>query len=235
MTPDHILKASATEKERSIIQKFTASRGWVETFVKRNALRAVSLHGEGGQVQAQNVAKDINILRSRLRNFETDDIYNVDQPGLFYKLLSHGIYVGTFKDRKYLRGIKTMKSEDHVTAFVCTNATRTRNRPMAIIGTAKQPRCFKSRPPAVPYFHQKNAWGGGATFRQCFYVGLPLIRRNTSRNVALLIGNCGCHGKDLVDTRGHDIAVVQYRALQGGWKEKKLSGMTSCPDWGTHV
>ena len=31
------------------------------------------------------------------------------------------------------------------------------------------------------------------------------------------------------------VAVVQYRALQGGWKEKKLSGMTSCPDWGAHV
>ena len=28
------------------------------------------------------------------------------------------------------------------------------------------------------------------------------------------------------------LSVVQYRALQGGWKEKKLSGMTSCPDWG---
>ena len=74
MIPDHMLKASATEKERSIIQKFTASCGWVEKFVKRNALRSVSLHGEGGQVHAQNVAKDINILsylRSAKRAFLT--------------------------------------------------------------------------------------------------------------------------------------------------------------------
>ena len=52
MIRDHMLKDSATEKERNLFQKFTASRGWVDNFFKRNALRSVSLHGEGGQVKA---------------------------------------------------------------------------------------------------------------------------------------------------------------------------------------
>ena len=39
-----MLKALVTEKERSVLQKFTAPRGWVEKFVRRHALRSVALH-----------------------------------------------------------------------------------------------------------------------------------------------------------------------------------------------
>ncbi|CDF41108.1 unnamed protein product [Chondrus crispus] len=87
MIKEQMLKFQVTGKDRTTLDKFTASRGWVEKFVKRHALRSVALHGEGGQVQVQEVAKDINILRSRLRNFEPENIYNVDETGLFFKLL----------------------------------------------------------------------------------------------------------------------------------------------------
>ena len=127
--------------------------------MKRHALRSVTLHGEAGQVQASAVAKDIGILRSHLSDYDAEHIYNIDETGLFFKLLPRRTYISASEDRKSLRGVKAMKAKDRITALVCTNAMGTQKLPMAIIGTAKQPRCFKIRGPAVPYFQQKRMGG----------------------------------------------------------------------------
>ena len=66
-----MLKERSQVKEHAALERFAASRGWVENFVKHHALRSVALHGEAGQVQAGEVSKDIGI----------------DETGLFYKLL----------------------------------------------------------------------------------------------------------------------------------------------------
>ena len=84
---EQMLKSQVTGKDHTTRDKFTESRGWVEKFVKRHALRSVAMQEEGGHVQVQEVAKYINILRSRLRNFDPEKIYNVDETGLFFKLL----------------------------------------------------------------------------------------------------------------------------------------------------
>ena len=164
MIREKMLKGGSHVKEHAALERFTASRGWVENFVKRHALRSVALHGGAGQVQAGEVSKDIGILRSHLCDCDADCIYNIDETGMFYKLLPRRTYVSIWEDRKSLRGIKAMKAKDRVTAFVCTNATGTQKLPMAIITTAKQHRCFKIRAPAVPYFQQKNAWADAVAF-----------------------------------------------------------------------
>ena len=169
--------------------------------MKRHALRSVALHGEAGKVQAGEVSEDIGILRSHLCDFDADCIYNIDETGLFYKLTPRRMYVSIWEDRKFLRGIKAVKAKDRVTTFVRTNATGTQKLSMAIIGTAKQPRCFKIRAPAVPYFQHKDAWADTVTFRAWFYrVSIPFIRKTTSRKVALVMDNCGSHGNDLTDS-----------------------------------
>ena len=126
--------------------------------MERHALRSVALHGEAGQVQVSEVSKDIGILRSHLCDDDADRIYNNDETGLFYILLPRHTYVSIWDDRKSLRVIKSMNAKDRLTAFVCSNATGTQKLPMAIIGTTKQPRCFKTRAPTVPYFRQNNSW-----------------------------------------------------------------------------
>ena len=182
-----MLKGGSQVKEHAALERSTASRGWVENCVKRHAHRSVVLHREAGQVQAGEFSKDIGILRSHLCDYDADCIYNIDETGLFYKLLPRRTYVSIWEDRKSLGGIKAIKGKNRVTAFVCTNATGTHKLPMAIIGTAKQPRCFKIRAPAVPYFQQKNAWADTVTFRAWFYrVFIPFIRKTTSRKVALV-------------------------------------------------
>ncbi|PXF47319.1 Jerky protein-like [Gracilariopsis chorda] len=96
MIRDAMLKLPTTEKDARVLQKFAASRGWVEKFVNRHELWSVALHGEAVQVQAHQVAEDIRTLRQKLIKFDEDNIYNVDETGRFYKLLPRRTYVGTF-------------------------------------------------------------------------------------------------------------------------------------------
>lgn len=95
-----------------------------------------------------------------------------------------------------------MKAKARVSLYVCTNATKTIKLPMSIIGTAKNPRCFRKGSPPVTYFSHKNAWSDSVTFKKWFYgVFLPFIRAKTSEKVLVIMDNCGPHGADLVDNR----------------------------------
>ena len=57
-----------------------------------------------------------------------------------------------------------MKSEDRITAYLCTNATGSDKVPLGIIGTANNPRAFRIAPCPVAYFSNKTAWSDGITF-----------------------------------------------------------------------
>ena len=59
-----------------------------------------------------------------------------------------------------------MHSKDRLSAFMCTNADGTAKVDMAIIGKAKNPRCFKIAPCPLKYFSQANAWSDSITFRK---------------------------------------------------------------------
>ncbi len=85
-----------------------------------------------------------------------------------------------------------MSANDRISAYVCTNADGSEKLPLAIIGTAKIPRCFRLGRPPVPYFSNKTAWSTSQTFQKWFnYVFLPQIRSRTSKKVAFLVDNAG--------------------------------------------
>ena len=96
-----------------------------------------------------------------------------------------------------------MNAKDRIAAFVGTNADGTCKLPMAIIGKAKNPRCFRLGTHPVPYFTQRKAWSKSVTFKKWFYnYFFPFIRQRTSQPVILLMDNCGPHGTDIVDHTG---------------------------------
>ena len=134
--------------------------------------------------------------------FDVQNIYNVDETGLFYKLLPRRTYILACETKKTLRGTKGMSAKDSITAYVCTSADGSQKPPLAIIGKAENPRCFRRGTPAVPYFSNKTAWSNTATFRKWFnHVFLPHVRSVTSRPVALLVENASSHS-ELCDMRG---------------------------------
>lgn len=200
---DKLLLSESDARVKRELEKFCASKNWCLAFTKRHALRSQSLHGEAGSVNALAVAGEISQLRSDLAQYPPDHIYNMDETGLFFKLLPRRTYVLESEGRRTVRGIKAMKAKDRITAFVCTNADGSQKVDMSIIGKAQNPRCFRMGKPHVPYFSQKNAWADNVVFKRWFSeVFLPHVRKTTSRPVALVMDNCGPHGADISDSRG---------------------------------
>ncbi len=56
-------------------------------FVRWLGIKSIALRGKGASATVESAAEDMAKLRDRLREFDVDCIHNVDETGLFYKLL----------------------------------------------------------------------------------------------------------------------------------------------------
>ena len=89
-----------------------------------------------------------------------------------------------------------MKAKDRVTLVLACNATGSHKIPVAIIGSAAVPLCFK--PPRakcpLPYFSQQSAWIDAVVYEKRFNtVFVPEVRARTCLPVILIVDNCGAH------------------------------------------
>jgi len=66
--------------------KFRASNGWLHNFKKRHAFKQFRIHGESGDAQITGIEDQMRILRAKISLYDHDDIYNMDETGLFYNL-----------------------------------------------------------------------------------------------------------------------------------------------------
>lgn len=195
---------SLPTKELAVLETFKASRNWCGSFVKRNGMRSIRLHGEAGSVDPVAIEARMAELRTELRPYRPANIFNCDETGLFFKLLPKRTYLERGESKKLTRGTKDMKAKDRLTLLVCTNAIGTVMLRPTIIGTAETPRCFRIRKCPLPYFNQSNAWVDSVTFRKWFFgVFIPAVRVHTSSDVALIMDNASSHGAvDLKDPKG---------------------------------
>lgn len=204
-----IASTDLSEKQRNNMEEFTASQKWVKNFVRRNGLKSKTLHGEAGSVNPEEIEAGMQAVRDACKSYEIGNIFNVDETGLFFKLLPKRTYLASSENRKTARGTKDMKAKDLLSAYMCTNATGSGKVPTAIIGKSKNPRCFRRKKPPVKYFQQANAWSDGVTFQKWWkQVFLPYARRHTHRPVLLIMDGCSSHS-DLVDDRGQ-VTVITY-------------------------
>ncbi len=94
---------------------------------------------------------------NKIKNFNLDNVYNMDENGLFFKFCSNCSYV-VEESQKGAQVTKATKAKDRVTLYVCTNATRTDKFPLSMIGRAKKPRCFRNHANKLDYYSQAKAW-----------------------------------------------------------------------------
>jgi len=91
---------------------FSASAGWVSRWLKRSGFGGfVRLHGEGGSVDEDLIAEEMERVRSELAPFHPDNIYNEDESGLTYQCLPTGTYLSLEESYKTARGTKAMKNK----------------------------------------------------------------------------------------------------------------------------
>ena len=103
---------SAADKER--LEGFQASEEWGKNFVVRNGLASKRLHGGAGSVNPELVAKGMEEIREECEHYLLENIYNVDETGIQWKIMPKRTYLSTYENRQTLRGTKDMNSQDRV-------------------------------------------------------------------------------------------------------------------------
>ena len=117
------------------------------------------LHGEGPEVNKSDLGLQaaIDDLYVVIAQYDHENVYNMDETGLFFCLLPRYNLLMPDEDISSSIG-KKKKSKDWVCLIVCANTTGTHKIPCALIGKPKAPACIKDHQWLVPYFNQAKAW-----------------------------------------------------------------------------
>lgn len=84
----------------------------------------------------------------------SEQLYNADESGLFYKMLPDKTYVAACEKTAPGRKIK----KERITILMCANANGTNKIKPLVIGKAAKPRCFNEFDSPLEYDNSKNAW-----------------------------------------------------------------------------
>ena len=61
------------------------SNGWLSTWKGRHGVFSVRLHGEAGGADQQGVARAQRELPGIIEKYRPEDVFNIDETGLFYR------------------------------------------------------------------------------------------------------------------------------------------------------
>ena len=130
------------------------SPGWIQNFKSRFGLSSHKTSGESVEHNLKDVQKLKESILKDLENYEPNDIFNLDETTLFYRLQpSQTLSTDT------VAGTKT--SKERLTVAVIVNSTGSERIKPIVIGKSKRPRCFgKIWNPnsVVSYFNNQTAW-----------------------------------------------------------------------------
>lgn len=185
------------------------SEGWLSRWKKRHGVHYLTVCGE--QLSAdQNAANEFaqTLLDTiRKEKFTPERIYNLDETGLNFKLLTEKA-LATLQEST-ATGLKTKK--ERITVAVCTNAARSHKLPLFVIGKSVKPRDFKNiniNTLPVYYRAKKSAWMRSFLFEEWFsnefvpkakayLTYLKLRIKVTSQLQLLLLDNAPTHPTNL--------------------------------------
>jgi hypothetical protein len=149
-------------------------------------------HGESGSVLATTVEEALPDLRCLISTYNPNDVFNVDETGLFFKMQA-----SRFLATKQLEGKKVDKQR--LTVVACVNASGSEKLPLWVIGKYAKPRCFKNidiRSLGCEYRANKKAWMTARLFNDWMQW---FARHMTGRQVLLLMDNCPAHTAAFLD------------------------------------
>ena len=112
------------------------------------------MFGEGAEVNNTDpqLLESLNKLYEIIREYPPSCIYNMDETGLFHRLLPCYTLLMPNEDVSTVRGKK--KSKDQVTLVVCANSNGSNKILCFIIGKSKIPACSVGKLWPIPYCSQ---------------------------------------------------------------------------------
>ena len=169
-------KAKRLAKELNISEdKFKASWKWFSHFRERRGMTQMFLHGEVDK-NDPTLLNNLQVLYSEISKYEPRHVYNMDETGLFYRMVPKYTLIMPDENVTSVRGKK--KSKDRVSLVVCANATGDHKIPLCMIGKPKEPACSKNRKWPLVYLNQNRAWMDVAICWQWFEnVFLPAVTK----------------------------------------------------------
>ena len=170
------------EELREKIDNFRCSNGWLAKFKSRYNIKSFKIHGESGDVDRSELVKQRKALKKITNNYKLEDIYNMDETSLFYRLLP----TSTLATGK-AEGSKLSKER-------ITIALSASSKGEILIGKFAKPRCFKSFNPLnfVHYYYNQSAWMTKAIFSS-WVADLNKTMTLQNRNILLLLNNFSGH------------------------------------------
>ena len=167
---------------------FKATTGFIDRWKTRHGITFKKICGEERSVSPQDTEKWLNItLPQLLGRFSPEDVYNLDETGLFYKLKPDKTL--EFKGHKCSGG---KKSKERLTVLVGASMVGEK-LPLLVIGKAKSPRCFKGvRNLPLEYTANRNAWMTGDIFEDYLKKWNSKLHK-AHRSVLVIVDNCTAH------------------------------------------
>jgi hypothetical protein len=110
-------------------EKFKASNGWLEKFRTRYNISFRVISGESRAVDQGTIDDWKSRLRNIIEDYDPVDIFNMDETGLFYKLMPDKSLT---VDKNDCKGGK--KSKERYTVMLCTNWTGVEKLKPVVIG-----------------------------------------------------------------------------------------------------
>ena len=184
-----ILKTKAIDfAEKMSIENFHASDGWLDRWKKRYNVSFKKISGEGNACTDEMTAPWAETtLPTMLSKYELNQIYNVDEFGLFYRAQPEKSL--HLKDERCVGG---KHSKLRLTGLAAANAAGEK-LPMFVIGKSKSPRCFKNiKHLPCRYSSQNKSWMDSILFEEWVR---EIGRRFTAegKKIALVADNCPAH------------------------------------------
>ena len=160
-------------------------------------------------------------LERLIDSYDIDNVYNMDETGLFFRMVPRYTVLMPNEDASTVRGRRIQK--ERVTLSVCANATGTHKLPLQMIGKAKRPACIIGRRWPLPYCNQKKAWVDTTVFMKWFdETFCQEVWRRTRRPVLLLLDNAPGHTKEFIRA---NITVKFFPPNVTAWKQPMDMGI----------
>ena len=115
----------------------------------------------GGIQLISGTAERLSEIEDPLDNYDTKNICNVYESGIFYRMGPSRSYLASNEHRKETHGTELYKQKMHVTIVKCVNADGSHILPVNYIGKPERPICLRdSRYSSLLSQHrsQNNGW-----------------------------------------------------------------------------
>ena len=177
------------------IAGFKASNGWIGNFEKRKSIGHVTIHGDAASVSEITVSAWKEKLPCLLTGYSADDIFNIDECGLFYRLLPSKTLL-----KKGSKCKKGKEAKIRVTLLLGANMSGTEKIDPLMIGRSANPHCFQSfrkgkKPLPMKYKANPKAWMNGDLFSKYMEAWNEKMKER-GRNILVFLDNCSAHPAD---------------------------------------